>query len=101
MSDRFDLEQEILACWTIVDDLQFMLDNCDSWTEDERLNYLIGLSVKYNKRFEHLFGTFELMIKNELAPVKTESVNVSPTVYADNLRDAYDHETYLDSLADR
>lgn len=108
MSDRFDLEQEILACWAIVDDLKFMLDNSDNWSEDERLNYLIGLSVKYDKRFDHMFNTFEDVIKNAHFGDKVfqQSIHVQhhddvPPMTANTFRDAYDHETYLDSLADR
>lgn len=59
MRDRFDLEQEIMTCWNVVDDLKFYVANSDRWTADEQMNYINGLTVKYDKRFDHMFSIFE------------------------------------------
>jgi len=65
MSDRFDLEQEIMSCWDVVQDLNFYIKNFDYWSEQERVNYLVGIQVKYDKKFDHMFNTFEQYIANQ------------------------------------
>ena len=54
--DRFDLEQQILTCWSMVDDLrQFANSGADS---DE----LRALSKVYDRKFDILFETFSTMV---------------------------------------
>lgn len=63
---RFDLEQDIMNCWSVVDDIKelnrCMLDR-RKLTEDEVSNYLLGLETIYQVKFERLFETFENMIR--------------------------------------
>lgn len=65
--DRFDLEQDIMNCWQVVDDIKTLtkryLDG-PVMSEDEVANVLIGLEALYQMKFEQLFGTFEQCIKN-------------------------------------
>lgn len=62
MYDRFDLEQDIMKCWSITDDIQAL---CERVVEDEVLdrdriaNYLLGLQEIYNIKFDKLFAGFE------------------------------------------
>lgn len=68
--NRFDLEQQILSCWRITDDIGLLhkavlegkLDDQDL-TKDEISNYLMGLETIYNMRFQELFNTLETLIK--------------------------------------
>ena len=54
--DRFDLESQILACWTMVDDLrQFANSGAD--TDEMR-----ALSKVYDRKFNIMFETFSTMI---------------------------------------
>jgi len=54
--DRFDLEQQILTCWSMVDDLrQFANSGADT---DE----LRALSKVYDRKFDILFETFSTMV---------------------------------------
>ena len=54
--DRFDLESQIMACWTMVDDLrQFANSGADT---DE----LRALSRVYDRKFNIMFETFSTMI---------------------------------------
>ena len=64
MHDRFDIEQGILQCWNVTDDIQLMLDTWDSLDEDAKQNYLIGLKQMYHMKFERLFGVFENCISS-------------------------------------
>jgi hypothetical protein len=65
--DRFDLEQDIMNCWQVVDDIKTLtkryLDG-PVMSQDEVSNVLIGLEALYQMKFEQLFGTFEQCIKN-------------------------------------
>ena len=64
--NRFDLEQDIMNCWSVVDDIKelsrSMLDR-RTMTEDEISNYLLGLETIYQVKFERLFETFEMLIR--------------------------------------
>lgn len=64
MSDRFDLEQSIMQAWNVCDDIQLLVEQWDSLTEDGKQNYLIGLRQMYQMKFERLWGTFESTLKN-------------------------------------
>lgn len=63
---RFDLEQDIMNCWSVVDDIKelsrCMLDR-RKMSEDELSNYLLGLETIYQVKFERLFETFEMLIR--------------------------------------
>ena len=55
-ADRFDLESQILSCWTIVDDLRAFA-NSGADTDEMR-----ALSKVYDRKFDILFETFSTMI---------------------------------------
>ena len=61
MSDIFDLEQQIMDCWRIVDDIKILeeavLDKEQS--HNDTGNVLIGIEYLYQLKFEKLFATFE------------------------------------------
>jgi hypothetical protein len=61
---RFDLEDEIMNCWHIVDDLDTLLSVFDkTYTEDELMNIIIGLRTLYEHKFQKLFDTFSKTIE--------------------------------------
>lgn len=66
MSDRFDLEQDIMQCWNVCDDIQLLLDSWDKLDKDGKLNYLIGLKQMYHLKFEKCFARFEDCCKQRL-----------------------------------
>lgn len=55
--DRFTLEQQIMTCWSIVEDLQMVADRGEG-----RLENIQALSRIYQLKFETLFDTFEQLI---------------------------------------
>ena len=59
MTDRFELEQNVMQCWNVCEDIQLMLDSWDSLSEDDKKNYLVGLKQMYQMKFERLQNTFE------------------------------------------
>ena len=68
MKDRFDLEQQILDCWRIVDDLKLLSEYViedPSSTKDSISNVTIGLEQLYQIKFDKLFRTFEELVRNK------------------------------------
>jgi hypothetical protein len=66
MSNRFDLEQGIMNCWGITDDLNVLyrrVTDKGNTDPDFLANFLLGLTTVYNARFEELFETFEKSLK--------------------------------------
>ena len=57
MSDRFELEQELLECWKITNDLQMYIDQGAS-IEDTKV-----LIDYYERKFQKVWDTFETLIK--------------------------------------
>jgi len=56
--DRFDLEQEILQCWNIVDDITQYVESGASAAEFKIL------SQYYERKFDRLWDTFGSMVEN-------------------------------------
>ena len=53
-SDRFDLEQQILDCWKITDDLKLVAEKGEHAVE--------AVATLYELKFEQLWNTFESMV---------------------------------------
>lgn len=66
MSKQFDLEQNILNAWCIIEDLEVLIKKWGDIEEDAKLNILIGLKELYGLKFETTFNSFEEFI-HELA----------------------------------
>jgi hypothetical protein len=64
----FDVEQSIMQCWGVVDDLKLLTeqvyDRPQPLTEDELGNILIGMQSLYQLKFEKCFNEFEELCKN-------------------------------------
>ena len=62
---RFDLEQEIMDCWSVVDDMGTLLEGIldKEISRDDTANAVLGMKVMYQLKFEKLFDTFEEMIR--------------------------------------
>ena len=60
---RFTLEDQIMECWGVVDDID-MVYNTEALYEDQdrMMNVLLGMQELYRLRFERLFQTFEHLI---------------------------------------
>jgi hypothetical protein len=64
MTDRFDLEQDIMKCWNVIEDLQNLYD-CEGLTEDQQQNYLLGMITIYEVKFNKLWESFEHCVRNK------------------------------------
>jgi len=70
MTDRFDLEQEIMHCWNICEDIRllnkYVLEGTpegEEFSKDRIANYLLGLETVYELKFQELWNSFSLTIK--------------------------------------
>ena len=63
--NRFDLEQEIMECWGVTKDIQNFYYAQEDLTEDQQMNYLLGLEQIYEAKFNKLWATFELCVRNK------------------------------------
>jgi hypothetical protein len=66
MADRFDLEQHIMKCWNVTEDIDLLNFNVleKDMSKDEISNFLLGLKTIYNAKFEDLFDNFGELIKD-------------------------------------
>ena len=76
MMNIFDLEQEIMKAWHVVDDIQLLNKNVmeTDMSTDDIANALIGLAKIYNMRFEKVFNMFEDLSK-EYHTMRKENEN--------------------------
>ena len=72
MTDRFDLEQQIMNCWNIIEDIKLLnagvlegRPDGGSMTQDEVSNYLLGLESIYSLKFEQAFDTFSTLVSQK------------------------------------
>ena len=65
--DRFDLEQNILKCWNVTEDIHLLYENVmdadPELTTDQIANALLGLHQLYEMKFQKLFNNFESLTK--------------------------------------
>jgi len=66
--EPFEMEQMILNCWHVVDDVKlvssYLMDApLESNREDKMANMLIGIESTYQYRFEQLFSMYESLLE--------------------------------------
>ena len=68
MSDRFDFEQQIVKCWSVVDDLKDLDEGLfEGWLEfnqDDVSNHILAIANTYDVRFHKLWNLFETVHMN-------------------------------------
>lgn len=65
--NRFDMEQEILDCWHVTDDIDVLMEAVmeKDLNTDSIVNVLLGMKDLYHLKFQRLFDTFEQCIKDD------------------------------------
>ena len=63
MKDRFDLEDDIMNMYRIVEDLNLFYEKQDMLSEDERDNVLLGIKTITPLRIDKLFNTFKEVLE--------------------------------------
>lgn len=61
VNQSFELEQQILDCWTITSQLETLLEGIleHDLTTDQAANAVLGLKELYEIKFDKAFRTFE------------------------------------------
>lgn len=64
MADRFDLEQNIMQCWNVTDDINLLYENVmeKDLTTDQIANTLLGMKQLYELKFNKLWDNFEKLV---------------------------------------
>lgn len=68
MVDRFELEQDIMKCWSVTDDIDILaayVMQSEKLDRDQLANMLLGMKDLYHLKFEKCFNTFENVIRNK------------------------------------
>ena len=61
--DRFTLEDQIMQCWGVTDDLDMVYSTEALYEDQDRMmNTLLGMQELYKIRFQRLFDTFEHLV---------------------------------------
>ena len=88
--DRFELEQDIIKAWGVVEDIEELirqhLDRPEgAFSEDELANRLDAIKYLTEMRFQRLWDGFEVMLKNgqfakigEAVPVDDLDIVIKP-----------------------
>lgn len=65
MTDRFDLEQHIMKCWNITEEIDLLNKNVleKNMSTDDISNFLLGLKTIYNAKFDDLFDNFSELVE--------------------------------------
>lgn len=65
--DRFGLEEQIMRCWTIIDQVNSVIEGTldHDWTNDQIANALLGIKQVYDLEFNKLFDAFESLIQQK------------------------------------
>jgi len=60
---RFTLEDRIMECWGVVDDLDMIYSTEALYEDQDRMmNTLLGLQELYKIRFQRMFDAFEHLV---------------------------------------
>jgi hypothetical protein len=64
---NFELEQQIMGCWQIVDDLRVVSEAVleRDLNADQVVNLLVGLEQLYQLKFDKCFRTFEQVLEEQ------------------------------------
>lgn len=67
MVDRFDLEQDIMKCWNVTEDIDLLYRNVmdRDLTKDDIANALLGMKTLYEMKFEEMFSHFETLVREK------------------------------------
>ena len=77
MLARFVLEQEILDCWNIVEDLQTVAHALEAGKLNgvEAKQLLLGMAQLYQLKFDKTFNTFETVCKECQTAAKAQALD--------------------------
>jgi len=75
--NRFDLEEQIQACWSTKDDIDLLIESITSnrFSSDQICDALSGLSQIHEMRCQRAFETFSSLVKSgDISSPKTDEI---------------------------
>lgn len=87
---QFDLEQNIMECWNVTSDIDILIENYDSMSEDSILNILIGMKEMYQLRFDKMFRSFEDLLQEQKKYRDAYKITVTSSENYPHEKAAYD-----------
>jgi len=80
--DRFDFEQQIMACWNVTSDIrtvtEYLLDApLEVDREDKIANMLMGMEALYEAKFNKLFSQFENLVHEHSRTLDREYLGIN------------------------
>lgn len=86
MGDKlFDLEQNIMKCWSVTDDIDTLLKNVmenPKLSTDDIANVLLGMKTLYHMKFEECFDSFETFVSDYWS-MKKQLQTIKPKEYVE------------------
>lgn len=72
MSAQFDLEQQIMECWRVCDDIDILYASVmnEDLDTDTIANTLLGMKALYEMKFSRCFSTFETFLSEKHAELE-------------------------------
>lgn len=67
MKNKFTMEQEIMGCWNVVEELKILHEGVmeKDLTRDQISNILLGMQELYQLKFDIMFHTFEGLVREK------------------------------------
>lgn len=80
--DRFEFEQQIMACWNVTSDIrtvtEYLLDApLEVDREDKIANMLMGIEALYEAKFNKLFSQFENLVHEHSRTLDREYLGIN------------------------
>jgi hypothetical protein len=96
---QFDLEQQIMQCWNIVDELKLLNELIleKDLSKDDISNIILGLETLYQHKFDKCFQLFEELLKetkNKMKSLKVEHLDNMLTPDDDTKKTSKENETW-------
>lgn len=90
--DRFDFEQQIMACWNVTSDIktvyEFLLDAPLELNHQEKTaNMLLGIQALYDAKFDKLFRQFEMLVRQHSESLDSDVYLNSDPIYNENAQE--------------
>lgn len=85
MSDKFEIEQQILNCWNVVDDIKMISEEIthQEMSTEQIKSTLRGLSELYQIKFDRLFRDYEQSLRRPHA-FKSEQISETENALDDD-----------------
>jgi hypothetical protein len=99
--NRFDMEQQIMTCWNICEDLDTVMEGVleGDMNQDRISNVLLGMKELYHLKFEKLWLQFEAMCRETYEANQAKKYHDAYTNYdrdLDNMNSTTARGEYID-----